>query len=779
MEPLNMFDTQGNEFRRYWRLLRKRLWLIIAFGLVGFTISLIQVVQTLPIYRGTVNLLIERGTPKLALFEDIIRSNSTGDYYQTQYRILQSRSLARQVIQTLHLGSHPDFAPQQPTSTLVQSLGARAGAWLEALMAQTRHLMATAATTTPAVPLVAPAPAPAPGYDPEAELVSLFLDRLQVTPVPNTHLVNLSFTSHDPRLAVEVVDTLAHHYIDLNLETRFATVQDALDWLNKRVSETRQKVESAELALQRYKAEHDVFSIDDRLPGVMEELSALNNSLIKARTERIGLETFYRQLQGNSGRAEMMEWMPEVVDNPLVQSLKSTLVDLQKTHAELSKKYGLKHPSIVRVQSQIDTVESKINAEVEKIVQATRAKYEVARARENTLLANVEKLKNEAKELNEKAIRYGVLKREAESNRRLYDLLLTRLKETSLNTELKSGDNIRIIDPAETPREPINVHPTRSLTRGTLFGLMLGIGLILFVNYLDNTLKSPEEAEAYLGLPTLGVIGRFKQPRLNRRDARPELVTVLQPRSQPAEAFKTLRANLLMSHTDTPRKVFLVTSPHHKDGKTTIAANLAVVLAQMERRVLLVDADLRNPAMHTIFERGMPPGLSDLLLTEAYSEGLAAYDERLTVVIAGSHPPNPSELLSSHRMQRFINYARTDYDAVVIDSPPLLAFSDALVLSTLVDGVVLVLRAGAIAREHARRVVTMLNTVQGEQSATPAEPPGREPSWGLRLVMNLLDPRESSAYSYYSHYSRYYHNDELRVRSQESGVRNQESKANS
>lgn len=759
MESLGTFESQENHLRSYWRPIRKRLWLILAFGLVGLTISLMQVVQTRPVYQASAKLLIERETPKLALFKEIITTNSGGDYYQTQYRILQSRSLARRVIEALHLASHADFAPGAPTPTLLQSMQNMLGSLLASLMVQMRRIVVQEATATngqgaAAAPVATPAAAPAP----QVGLVNRFLDHLTVQPVPATHLVNLSFKAHDPHLAAEVVDTLARHYIDLSLAMRFATVQDALDWLNKRVSETREKVENAELSLQRYKAEHNIFSIDDRLPGVMQELSALNESLIQARTERIGLETFYRQLQRASGRSETMEWMPEVVDNSLIQSLKSTYVDLQKTHAQLAKKYGPKHPRIVRVQSQIATLKGKIDAEVQKIVQATKAKYEVARAREDTLLANVEKLKREAQDLNKKAIRYGVLKREADSNRRLYDLLLTRLKETSLNTELKSGDNIRIIDPAEVPQQPINIRPARSLSTGSAIGLILGVGLVLFVNYLDNTLKSPEEAEDYLGLPLLGAIARFKNLRGGQSDVHADLVTVRQPRSQTAEAFKTLRANLLMSYTDTPRKVFLVTSPHPKDGKTTIAANLAVVLGQMEQRVLLVDADLRNPALHECFGLGERAGLSDLLLTETYGDAPDTVDGNLTVVPAGTHPPNPSELLGSNRMRRFIEFARQHYDAVLVDSPPLLAISDALVLSALVDGVILVVRAGSTPRDHARRAVALLSGLHTDQLAYRSEAEGQppSPSRGLGLVLNFLDPRESSSYGYYGYYQHYY-----------------------
>ena len=245
----------------------------------------------------------------------------------------------------------------------------------------------------------------APAADPDAGLISDFLRRLTVKPVPETNLVNLSFEAHDPRLAAETANTTARLYIDQNLEMRFASIEEALDWLNKRVSEMAQKVEATEFALQRYKEEHNILSLDDRIPGVLQELSALNGSLTAARTERIGLETFNKELQNAARRPEMMEWMPAVVDNSLIQSLKTTYVDLQRTFAQLEKKYGPQHPSMIQLASQMDTVKQKLHLEVQKIVEAAKAKYEVAKAREASLLAHVERLKQEAQELNKKAVR--------------------------------------------------------------------------------------------------------------------------------------------------------------------------------------------------------------------------------------------------------------------------------------------------------------------------------------------------------------------------------------
>lgn len=763
MEPTGAFDQQGMALFYYWRLFRKRLWLIIALVLVSVTVGLIYMAKTRPLYRATAKLLIERETPKLVLFADIMPPDKASDA-QTQYRILQSRSLAQKVIETMQLRSHAEFAPAEAKPNGLQTLQHLAGALLASVMEWLRQFGAPQeSSVTPDATA-----ATAPTTDLEATLVSDFLSRLTVKPIPDTNLVNLSFEAHDPRLAAEVVNTLVRLYIDQNLAMRFATIEEALDWLNKRVKEMAQKVETTDLALQRYKEQYNIFSIDDRMPGVMQQLAALDAALLTARTERIGLETLNKEIQNVAGRPEMMEWAPAVVESTLIQSLKTTFVDLQRNFAQLEQKYGPKHPSIIQLASQMDTVKQKIRLEVQKIVEATKAKYQVAKAREAALLDHVDRLKQEAQDLNKKAVRYGVLKRDAESNKQLYDLLLTRLKETSLNTELKGGNNIRIIDPAEVPRASINILPARHMTMATLIGLVLGVSLVLFIGYLDNTLKTPEEIEELLGLPIIGVIGRFQRRRgteQERRDTNQDrqvdLITVREPHSQATEGFKMLRTNLLFSYTDTPHKVFLITSPHPKEGKTTVAANLAAVVEQTERRVLLVDCDMRNPALHKIFGLSdNAPGLSDLLLTEKYEDTLKVFAGNLTVVPAGTLPPNPSELLGSQRMQRFVEFARAHYDIVILDSPPVLAVSDALVLTSLVDGSLVVLRANSTSRDHARRTIAQIAALQIEPSSNSNGSNGAERGTGnggvLGLLLNFFDPREDSSYGYYRYHYYYY-----------------------
>ena len=292
--------------------------------------------------------------------------------------------------------------------------------------------------------------------------------------------------------------------------------------------------------------------------------------------------------------------------------------------------------------------------------------------------------------------------------------------------------------------------------RSGLVGLILGIGLAFFLESLDNTIKTPEEAEKLMQLPIIGAIGRFKVKRLAEKGSDDTLITVRHPRSHGAEAFKTLRANLLMSYSETPHKVLLVTSPFPKDGKTTVAANLAVAMAQMERRVLLVDADLRNPTLHRLSGIDHNAGLSTLLLQEAYEENMVQQVGRdtLSLVPAGPCPPNPSEMLGSERMQRFIEVARESYDTVILDTPPIFAVSDALVASSLVDGIIVVLRSGSTPRKHARRILAPFSDLQIRQPVR-RDRKDQEASMSkvLGVVMNFLEPHQGSYYYDYRYYN--------------------------
>ncbi len=757
---MDTLDERGSPIRQYGRVIWKRLWLILAVVIVIMTIVGIDTIKIRPVYKATARLLIDKEHSDIISFEEAVGQNPVMDpmvsyssYYQTQYKLLRSRSLARRVVRSLQLHTRSAFTSDDGSPTFGQRLTSLPAAWLGTVLHRLRHYVA---------PAHMPPASRSAQANPEAALVQRVLAGLDVEPIADTRLVDVSFSAPDPRLAAEVANAVTRLYLDHHLETRFAASQEAVDWLDRRVQDMREKVEKAELALQTYKEEHGAVSLEARQSVVVQQLAELSSALTKANTDFIGLQTLHREVQQAAAEPDELDAIPSVVQNGLIQTLRQDDAALQHRAAELEERWGPKHPGMAGIRAKIRAMRGKIRTEVHKVLRGISTDYNVSKARVDALRDALEAKKQEAQQFNKIAIQYGVLKREADTNKQLYNALLTSMKEMRISAGLKRN-NLHIVDAAEVPGTPIKPRPVAILLRTSLVALVLGVGLALLLESLDTTIKTPEEAEQLLRLPIIGAVGRFKNGRRDASIPGANLVTMQQPRSQAAEAFKTLRANLLMNDAATPHKVFLVTSPHPKDGKTTVAANLAVAMAQMDMRVLLVDADLRNPRLHKIFEIDDKAGLSRLLLEAQYEDIMAQHvmANALSLVPAGVSPPNPSELLGSGRMRRFIEIARESYDMVIIDTPPLLAFSDALVASSLADGAIVVLRSGATPRQHARRILTQL----GEGWSLP--PTNGHVKVGengqrrvLGLVMNFLESREGSAYYADDGYYDYHHRHE-------------------
>ena len=744
--------TDTVDLRFYWRQMRRHPWLILMCMVVSLVIGSLYIAKQEPLYRATAKVLIERETAHIAPFQELVSPGQTESHYETQYEVLKSRAVARRVIDAVGLRTHAEFAPQPPEESWLNGLSKLWGQWIgQPEAAVNARLHETAVTKMMDAPLVADH-----AYDPDSAMIDEFLNRLRVNSHPKTHLVSVSFDAQDPALAAEVPNTLVQLYIDFNMETRFASLQEALDWLKQQVGDVRQDVEQSENLLQVYKDEHDAHLIDVRLPNLIQELTELGSELNKAQAERIELETLYASARRAMRQNKTAIGIQGVVDNRLIQSLKIQYANQVQKMNELELALREQHPRVLELKAQVEGLEAQIDSEVQSIVDSIRTQYVVVKAREQTLQDRVDALEGEVAKLSKTSVQYGILKREAESNQRLSDLLLNRLKEASVSSDLSGGDKIRVIDQAEVPEKSINSNPKLIIGLAGMVGLVVGVSFVAFIGFLDNSLKTPDEIEDFIGLTVMGVIERFREKQgMLRRSPTHALVTFNAPHSRAAEAFKKLRANLHFSYADPPRKVFLVTSSHPNEGKTTIAANLAVVLSQLEQRVLLIDADFRHPSMHQLFELdGKKHGLSELLLHETY-DGLLGepHEAGPTVVVAGELPPNPSELLASKRLQQFLDYARAHYDAIIIDSPPLLAVSDAMVISALADSMLLVIRAGATPYDHIRQAIApYLTQGHGEDEGTSSAA-----AMSMGAVMNFLPPSEGTAYGYYGYHQYYYY----------------------
>jgi capsular exopolysaccharide synthesis family protein len=477
-----------------------------------------------------------------------------------------------------------------------------------------------------------------------------------------------------------------------------------------------------------------------------QKLAQLNAQVVEAESKRVEAETRYQQATALTSTPDMLDSIPEVLNNELIRQIKSMEVELYKRMSELSKKYGENHPQMVAIESELKTLQKRKGQEVNRVINSLRSEYKVAQAKENSLKAALERQKKESLELNQKAIAYAVLQREAESARQMYELLIKRFKETSLTEDMKTG-NIRIIDQAEVPLHPVRPKRRLNLLLAVVVGLLTGTGLAFFFEYLDNTIKLPEDIKRHLGIPYLGPVPAMAFAENGKPDGNrvPELVTLHAPKSTASEAYRGIRTSILFSSADKPPQVLLISSAAPQEGKTCTALNLAITMAQADTKVVLVDCDMRKPSLHRVMGVPKDIGLSNLLVgsCDVKEAIISTRIENLDLIPSGPIPPNPSEILGSARMATLLELLRKTYQRIIIDSPPITAVTDAAVLGSLADGSVIVVRAGDTPREIVRNGVNHLMSVNSRI---------------LGAVLNGVD-MERDGYSYYQYYYYYYGED--------------------
>jgi len=508
-------------------------------------------------------------------------------------------------------------------------------------------------------------------------------------------------------------------------------------------------VQRAEDARIAYERQNQIWTLDDKQNITSQRLSDINRQLTEAQSERTRKESLYEFAKSGN-----LDALPQIQSNAALADLMKKQSDASSAYADALSQYGPNFPKVQRLQAQLKDFDQSIEKEKKNILDALESNYKEARQRESLLTQALDQRKAESNQMAEKLVEYNILKREAEANKTLYDGLMTKLKETAISQGLRSS-NIRVVDPAMIPSTPSRPAKTRNVVLAFLIGLVGGIGLALMREYLDNTVKTPDDIERLTRLPSLAVVPQFvdsngdakkrgllKSFGANGHEKRIELVAQNLPKSQMSEAFRALRTSILLSQADHPPQVILVTSALPREGKTTAAANLAVTLAQLGDSTVLVDADLRKPGIGRLLNLGdgKHAGLS------SYLAGVSSLDlvtvphpaiPNLAAIPTGPLPPNPADLLSSHKLADAIAELRTKYKFIVIDSPPVMAATDAVILSVLADGVLLVVRSGETAKEAFTRTRDLLNSVK---------------SHILGVVLNAVDSNSPDYYYSYRYY---------------------------
>jgi capsular exopolysaccharide synthesis family protein len=712
--------------RDYWKVIRKRRWTIIASFLIVVITTAVGTLTMRPIYRGTTAIQINKENPQIVDFKEIFAVNMMDmDYYQTQYKVLESRSLARRVIQSLKLSEHPEFLPKPETPFQK---------WKSNLLNPVFGLFTSSNKNSNGE------------KDPsesekETSLVNQFLGKLKIEPIRNSRLVKIHFDSNYPELSGQVPNTLATNYIQQNLESRFIATQQAKEWLTGQLEDLKAKVERADEALQAFGSKHDIISLEENENVTMRRLTELNEALTKVESDRMAKEALFKQTKDRNSDS-----IPSILENKLIMDLKQAYIQLEAQYMKLSETYKPEYPEMLRLKNQMQTIQKRLDGEISKIIAAIRNDYELGLRREALLRQAFEQQKAKVMEMKEKAIQYNILKREADTNKELYKGLLQRMKEAGISAGIMAS-NIQVVDQAEFPTRPHKPNKQLNLLLAVVVGLFLGVGLAFFFEYLDNTVKTPEDVEQLIRLPSFGMVPEIsyeRKKRMEKGTSYPvELVTFGHPKSMLSEAYRNIRTSILLSFPEKPPKKIAISSPNPAEGKTTTVINTAIALSQTGARVLIIDADLRKPRVHRVFNEENGVGLSNFLSGHAALESIIKKTDipNLYYIPSGPIPPNPSELIGSNLFKSMMQSLGERFDHLVLDSPPVLGFADAIILSTSVDGIILVVLGGKTPRETLQRAKEVLHQVNAKI---------------LGVVINRIDIQRSDYGYYYYRYHYYY-----------------------
>ena len=704
----------------YWRILRKRKWSLIVSLVVTVTAAALISLRMTPIYDGVARVSILSQAPSILNFKDNQQYSESIDQESligTQINILQSNTLALLVIRNLGLNNRPEFAgKERPTTT--------GGVPVSGSSAQT--------------------------LEREDQLISVFRSNLNVLPLFNTAIIEIKYSSPDPRLSADVANSVANTFIEQNIKTRFDSTMQAADWLSKQLADLQIKVETSQARLIEYQKSHGIVGTDDKQNLTFEKLNELGKQLTQAQADRIQKESLYQIAKSTNPDA-----LASVLQGPALASLRQQQTQLQTQSAQVRTQFGSEYPKVLEIQNQLNEINKAYQEELQSGVLRVQSEYYTAVKREQMLKAALDEQTAVANQLDENAIEYRILKQEADSNRQLYDGLLEKLKEASLTAGLNSS-NIRIVDKARIPLFPARPNVPRNMLFAVLLGLFGGVVVAFALEAVDTTVRTPEQAQE-LGLPVMAAIplkvdiSAAKDPGVGVRllvaprtgdTSVAALVTFLDPQSEISEAYRALRTSILLSSAGHPPQVLVFTSALPQDGKTMTSVNTALVMAKQGKRVLLVDADLRRPSIHKVFGLRPEVGLSNVLSGGAkWNDAVQpTMQANLFLLPSGPLPPHPSELLGSGSMQDLIREWRKEYDHIILDSPPVLSVTDAVLLAVQADMVTLVVRAGQTTMGAVRNARDLLLHLKA-------------PLRGI--VLNAVDLQSPDYYYYYYSASKY------------------------
>jgi succinoglycan biosynthesis transport protein ExoP len=711
--------------RDLFHILLKRKWWVIGtlMGVVAVT-TLVILIMT-PIYKATTMLQItqENAGPaggELDALNLLKGGQDANKFQETQYNILTSRGVAARVIKALNLQDTPEY-------------------------------MALAAKYPDAPPEKL-----------QSDRIDLFLDKLVVNQVKDTYLMQVAYKSQDRELAKKVADALGREYMQVVIDSRAQSFSLVKDWLGKQLQQMTTKVQDSQKKLFEFGQKYDFYSLEDKDNVTIHKYIEMGELLTKAQSERLAKEALYKQVKEKGPDA------PAITNNPLIMNLRQEMVSQTAKVSGMNRTFLPGHPHLQVEHAKLSELQGRLGGEVQRLQKAIKADYEAAVKAETFLNQAFEEHKGQLAKLQDNLVNFQILKRDAQTTEKLYKALLERMGETTVASTMVAG-TVGVIDPPEAPFDPYLPKPLLFLALSGVMGLFLGVGTAFLVEYMDNSIKTTEDVERVVQLPSLGVVplclndrsapapeqssgkikGLLSWVRNRHGQTIPmgdlDLMMLRHPRSAMSEAIRHLRTSLMLSVSGGPPEAIVVTSPHPREGKSTISINLAIAMAQDGRRVVILDCDLRRPRLHQVFHLNNAPGLTSYLTGNCNLETIIKPTEvdNLFLVPAGPIPPNPAELLNSQAYKNLLQELRREFNHIIIDTPPTLGFADARVVALQADGVLLVAKHQSTTREAGRLARQYLSQVNARM---------------LGMVLNQIGTnglRRHDMY-YQKYYDRYY-----------------------
>jgi len=725
--PVPEWEQEEIHLRDYLEVLLRRKWLIISVLLLTFVTTLILTLSQPKLYESYATLEIAQSDQNVTNFQELSETTPrwmSEEYFETQVQLITSRALLERVVDRMNLEEHPViqelfFAETEPGPITRLEQGIKA--MIKSLLPRDEK----------ATPLVDDAFL-SEDYLLRQSLTDYLMGGLEVSSDGTSMLMTVGFLSEDPMLSRDVVNAVCQEFINWRMEQRLGASATAQTFLMKQIDRAKINLEHAEEQMNRFAKTAGIVSMDTNLNGVYRELEGLNGLLADAESELIQREAVYKQALAD-GPANM----PQVMSSPMIAELKAEYARLASEHDQLSVTFQPEYPAVKTLKARMDSVAQRITAEEQKIFQSIKNEFMAAKQRVNTMRSRVEHQKQLALELNERATQYKIMAREVETNKSIYESLLHRSREIESMVGVASS-NITVVGPADLSLLPAKPNVRRNLLLAIVVGLMAGVGLAFLLEYFNDTVTNPEEISDRFQIPILGAV-----PVAKAADHPVEKMFLHDPRAPMSEAMRTTRVSLQLSSSGPKARSFLITSTKPGEGKTTLAANLALTFAGAGEKVVVVDADLRKPRIHKIFSKNGfngAPGLSSFL-AGVTRKGVICRNgvENLHFIPAGPIPPNPVELLASKRFAKLMRYLEKRFDRVIVDAPPHQGFADVLVLAQNVGGVVLATGMGEAKRDELRHFKKSMLNVRATI---------------LGCIINKVDMTRRYGYnSYYRYYS--------------------------